>query len=248
MTQTHYEVLELTGGAAPEEVRKAYRRLAARLHPDLHPEQLKEAATREFVKIQLAYEELSNPERRRTYDQSLAAEIRRREEAAAAAAQPKPTPQQSKPAPKPAPKPKPESDPEPEDLKPAAGRENIHPWHIWTAATFLLALTVAGYWIAGTQISAAESGWGKIYPVLWMAITFLLICLACFEDGVLYSMFLTIGAVGVAAALLNSVSWKMMGTQLGFTLVIVGVVKVMSMLIADRRDEHDALKQDRACA
>ena len=63
MTHTHlYEVLGLAPGAAPREIRASYRKLAQRLHPD------KGGDTGDFTALQLAYDVLSDPERRERYD------------------------------------------------------------------------------------------------------------------------------------------------------------------------------------
>jgi curved DNA-binding protein CbpA len=63
---THYEVLEINKNASPTEIRKAYRALARKLHPD------KEGGSSEaFRSIQEAYEILSDSEKRREYDVAL---------------------------------------------------------------------------------------------------------------------------------------------------------------------------------
>jgi curved DNA-binding protein CbpA len=63
---THYETLRVGRDATSAEIRKAYRALARRYHPDLHPGG--EAALREVIQ---AYGVLSAPERRARYDREL---------------------------------------------------------------------------------------------------------------------------------------------------------------------------------
>jgi molecular chaperone DnaJ len=61
----HYEVLGVTREASAEEIKKAYRRLARELHPDVNPSA--EAAER-FKAVTHAYDVLSDPEQRERYD------------------------------------------------------------------------------------------------------------------------------------------------------------------------------------
>jgi DnaJ-class molecular chaperone len=65
-TQTPYEVLGLKAGASPEEIRKAYRKLAKEFHPDLNPG--KPAAEARFKAVTAANDILSDPEKRARYD------------------------------------------------------------------------------------------------------------------------------------------------------------------------------------
>ncbi|KAL1684305.1 DnaJ domain-containing protein, partial [Schizophyllum commune] len=68
-----YEVLEIRQDASPEEVRKAYKRLALKTHPDRLPPGStsadKAAAEEKFRQVNNAYEILSNEESRKVYDQ-----------------------------------------------------------------------------------------------------------------------------------------------------------------------------------
>lgn len=61
----HYEVLGVSRDATPEEIKRAYRRLARQLHPDVNPGP--EAAER-FKDVSRAYDVLSNPDKRQMYD------------------------------------------------------------------------------------------------------------------------------------------------------------------------------------
>src|SRR5215218_1243739 len=62
-----YKALEVSKDASQEEIRRSYRRLARQYHPDANPGD-RQAEAR-FKEIQHAYEVLSNPEKRREYDE-----------------------------------------------------------------------------------------------------------------------------------------------------------------------------------
>lgn len=61
----HYATLGISRDASPEEIKKAYRRLARELHPDVNPD----PETQErFKEVTASYEVLSDPEKRQMYD------------------------------------------------------------------------------------------------------------------------------------------------------------------------------------
>ncbi|KAI1485068.1 DnaJ domain-containing protein [Biscogniauxia mediterranea] len=65
-----YEVLGLERSATPDQVKSAYRKLALKNHPDKVPESQKEKAHETFQSIAFAYAVLSDPARRKRYDET----------------------------------------------------------------------------------------------------------------------------------------------------------------------------------
>ena len=66
MSEDYYKVLGISRGASEEEIKKAYRELARKHHPDLNPND--KSAKEKFQAVQQAYEALGDPEKRKLYD------------------------------------------------------------------------------------------------------------------------------------------------------------------------------------
>ena len=65
MATDYYAMLGVDRDAGPDEIKRAYRRLARELHPDVNPD----PATQErFKEVTAAYEVLSDPQKRQMYD------------------------------------------------------------------------------------------------------------------------------------------------------------------------------------
>ena len=63
----YYEILGVSKTATDDELKKAYRKMAKKYHPDANPDN-KEAAEAKFKEVNEAYEVLSNPQKRKMYD------------------------------------------------------------------------------------------------------------------------------------------------------------------------------------
>ncbi|MBD3184495.1 molecular chaperone DnaJ [Candidatus Poribacteria bacterium] len=70
----YYEILDVKNNASAEDIKKAYRDLAKKYHPDKNPGD--EVAEERFKEIQEAYDVLKNPEKKAEYDQIKEAEKR----------------------------------------------------------------------------------------------------------------------------------------------------------------------------
>jgi len=66
MAEDHYQTLGVPRTASAEDIRKAYRELARKYHPDLHPDD--ESAKAQFKKVQSAFDVLNDPSKREMYD------------------------------------------------------------------------------------------------------------------------------------------------------------------------------------
>ncbi len=67
MAEDYYKALGVSRTASPEEIQKAYRKLARKYHPDMNPDD--KAAKNKFQEVQKAYDTLNDPEKRKMYDQ-----------------------------------------------------------------------------------------------------------------------------------------------------------------------------------
>ncbi|MEK7782761.1 MAG: DnaJ domain-containing protein, partial [Candidatus Binatota bacterium] len=65
--RNYYKILGVDRSASHEEIRRAYRKLARKYHPDINPGN-KEAESR-FKEISVAHDVLSDPEKRKLYDE-----------------------------------------------------------------------------------------------------------------------------------------------------------------------------------
>jgi curved DNA-binding protein len=67
MARDFYSVLGLSRGASADEIKKSYRKLAAKLHPDKNPGN--KAAEAQFKEVNQAYDALGDPKKRALYDE-----------------------------------------------------------------------------------------------------------------------------------------------------------------------------------
>ena len=68
-TKDYYSILGVGKSASADELKRAYRKLALQWHPDRHQGTDKKQAEEKFKEINKAYEVLSNPQKKQTYDQ-----------------------------------------------------------------------------------------------------------------------------------------------------------------------------------
>ena len=66
MNDDPYAILGVTKTATQDEIKKAYRKLAKSLHPDLHPDDPDKKA--QFQAVSAAYDLLGDPDKRKRFD------------------------------------------------------------------------------------------------------------------------------------------------------------------------------------
>ncbi|XP_062208422.1 dnaJ protein ERDJ3B-like [Phragmites australis] len=64
--KSYYDILQVSKGATEEQIKRAYRKLALKYHPDKNPNNLE--ANKRFAEINNAYEVLTDQEKRKVYD------------------------------------------------------------------------------------------------------------------------------------------------------------------------------------
>jgi DnaJ-class molecular chaperone len=72
MIASYYDILQVDYSATATEIKAAYRKLLLKLHPDKHNGSIQYESI--IKAINEAYETLSNPERRKIYDEQLSSE------------------------------------------------------------------------------------------------------------------------------------------------------------------------------
>ncbi len=78
MSKDYYQVLGVSRDASPEEIKSAFRKLARKYHPDANPnanEKDRKALEEKFKEISEAYEVLSDPQKKKMYDQTGSVEF-----------------------------------------------------------------------------------------------------------------------------------------------------------------------------
>ncbi|KAG9154395.1 hypothetical protein Leryth_000825 [Lithospermum erythrorhizon] len=71
-TKTLYDLLGISENGTSSEIKKAYKQLARKYHPDVSPHDRIEEHTRRFIMAKEAYDTLSDPHKRQIYDKDLA--------------------------------------------------------------------------------------------------------------------------------------------------------------------------------
>ena len=67
MSSKYYDILGINKNASDEEIRKSYKKLAVKWHPDKNPDN-KEESEKKFKEISEAYQVLSDPQKKEIYD------------------------------------------------------------------------------------------------------------------------------------------------------------------------------------
>jgi curved DNA-binding protein CbpA len=145
LTPSHYELLDLPATASPEALRRAFRTLSKRYHPDTTTLPRDQAAAA-FQRLRAAYAVLSDPVARRAYD----AELRR-------PAMPAPAP--------PSMRPRPVSSSPTSVRRALSGGEWFALLLLAVALVLSLVLGIGLAWARGTALVHPPSWWNEAAPV-----------------------------------------------------------------------------------
>jgi DnaJ-class molecular chaperone len=69
--KNYFKILEVDPGASSEVIEKAYKALCMKYHPDKHPPQRREWATRKMQELNEAYRVVRDPDRRMLYAEKV---------------------------------------------------------------------------------------------------------------------------------------------------------------------------------
>lgn len=75
-SKTYYEILKVSHNSTKEEIKKKYKEIVTKIHPDKVKPENKEKATKVLAIVNEAYETLINEEKRKKYDQKIKQEIK----------------------------------------------------------------------------------------------------------------------------------------------------------------------------
>lgn len=194
ISRTFYDTLGVKPDASAEEIKKAYRRLAAKTHPDVGGEVMAPL----FLLVQEAYETLSNQARRDAYDHTLAAPVPSADRPADSAPD---SPSSPDPGPRnPSRRPPAPQLPEPGErvLRRQTPRSFPFLVALWAAMIPLLYFTEVPAGVLLREGTALPSGTGAVvYGLLWSAG---FACSAAGRPARLSALPLVAAAAGAAAA------------------------------------------------
>lgn len=238
-----YDVLGLKTDALPEEIKKAYRKLAAKTHPDVAGAVMAPL----FMSVQDAYETLSDPARRAAYDREIGT------------SRPAPAPEQpSYQAPRPAPRREPEyEDPQGHEPGPTVASSErdstFRRLKIGAGAVFFAVL--GGFWLyQGVQLWALVQPQGAIrlltfqglpaivYAVLWAFGTLV----ASLADGIGAAVKVPLGCAALAGGFAYITATGTTGIWI--PALVTGLVLTFTIAAAVRLRPGRAVRASRGAA